>query len=315
VRTLSTHDIHFAAGEVRRDVALVTKLFLSVKDTPLFSTHSTFLGPYYSSTSQQGLRYRLTMLVNSLSEAKPDDVNAQAVITNIERWADDMYETEKELLLKAIEVRSHFAFDMIYWITGITELLLALSNAPACRPHDKDELRKHARWLIATLTWVPNDKDAVTFLENFHMTETLFEAALVAHNRGCNDLANDIGDYLLSWTFKGGKHETGWGILETGLAAAAVFALARGDALSEKLKTDVASSLSKQGAPAQALRDRAARGLREKAVTLYRQAHVGSRIDMAIKRADHVKLKPLLEEIANLLSPGTTHEPVNPGIF
>lgn len=94
---LKKHDIHFAAGELRQDVALIAKLFLNLPDTPLSSIHSTYLGPYYSSTSAQGLRARLTALVNAVSDAKPDDVNAQAVIANIERWADDMYETEKGL--------------------------------------------------------------------------------------------------------------------------------------------------------------------------------------------------------------------------
>src|SRR5690606_34646535 len=54
-----THDILFAVREVRRDVALVAKLFLNVPDTPLSSSHSTFLGPYYTSTSMQSLRSRL----------------------------------------------------------------------------------------------------------------------------------------------------------------------------------------------------------------------------------------------------------------
>ncbi|QOJ09662.1 hypothetical protein [Nitrosomonas sp. H1_AOB3] len=182
-----SRDIHFAVGEVRRDVALVSKLFLNVPDTPLSNSHSTFLGPYYSSTSMQSLRSRLTALANAISEAQPDNTDAQSVIRNIERWADGLYQTEKELLLEAVKAKSHFAFDMIHWITGVTEILLAVSNAPACDHHSQEELRKHARWLIATLTWIPDDKDTVTFVENFQMTETLFEAAVNVNrpdNRG-----------------------------------------------------------------------------------------------------------------------------------
>lgn len=36
---LKKHDIHFAAGELRQDVALVAKLFLNLPDTPLSSIH------------------------------------------------------------------------------------------------------------------------------------------------------------------------------------------------------------------------------------------------------------------------------------
>ena len=38
------HDIHVAVEKVRRDVALVAKLFLNVADTPLLSSDSTCLG-------------------------------------------------------------------------------------------------------------------------------------------------------------------------------------------------------------------------------------------------------------------------------
>jgi hypothetical protein len=304
LRTRS-RDIHFPVGEVRRDVALVAKLFLSVPDTPLSSSHSTFLGPYYSSTSMQSLRARLTALANAISEAQPDNTDAQSVIRNIERWADGIYQTEKELLLAAIKAKSHFAFDMIHWITGVTEILVAVSNAPACDHHSREELQKHARWLIATLTWIPDDKDTVTFVENFQMTETLLESAVDARNRGCDEIAKEIGDILLSWTFKGGKYQTGWGILERGLCGLAAFALLGEDDQVSELRKAVTTHLSGEGAPSQEIRDRAARGIVERSASLYRDGHWSSRIDMAVARADHQKLRPLLEEIAGLLSPGT----------
>jgi len=300
-----SRDIHFAVGEVRRDVALVAKLFLNVPDTPLSSSHSTFLGPYYSSTSMQSLRSRLTALANAISEVPPDNTDAQSVIRNIERWADGLYQAEKELLLEAVKAKSHFAFDMIHWITGVTEILLAVSNAPACDHHSREELRKHARWLIATLTWIPDDKDTVTFVENFQMTETLLESAVDARNRGCDEIAKEIGEILLSWTFKGGKYQTGWGILERGLCGLAAFALLGEDEQVSELRKAVIAHLSGEGAPSQEIRDRAARGIVERSVSLYRDGHWSSRIDMAVARADHQKLRPLLEEIAALLSPGT----------
>ncbi|UQN68510.1 hypothetical protein L0Z11_12555 [Burkholderia multivorans] len=303
-----SRDIHFAVGEVRRDVALLAKLFLNVPDTPLSSSHSTFLGPYYSSTSMDSLRARLTALANAISEAQPDNADAQSVIRNIERWADGLYQTEKELLLAAIQAKSHFAFDMIHWITGVTEILLAVSNAPACDHHSQEELRKHARWLIATLTWIPDNKESVTFVENFQMTETLFEAAIDARNRGCDEIAKEIGESLLSWTFKGGKYQTGWGILEKGLCGLAAFALMAGDEQVSEFRTALAAHLSRESAPAQEIRERAAREILERAESLYRQGHWSSRIDMAIDRSDHEKLRPLLEEIAGLLSPGMAHQ-------
>jgi len=302
------HDIHFVVGEVRRDVALVAKLFLNVPDTPLSSSHNTCLGPYYSSTSVQSLRSRLTALTNAISEALPDNTDAQSVIRNIERWADGLYQTEKELLLDAVKAKSHFAFDMIHWITGVTEILLVVSSAPACDHHRQGELRKQARRLIATLTWIPDDKESVTFVENLQMTESLFEAAISARNRGCDEIAIEIGESLMSWTFKGGKYQTGWGILEKGLCGLAAFAVLVGDEDVSSFKTSLANHLSRESAPVQEIRSRAAREILECAESLYRHEHWSSRIDMAIARSDHEKLRPLLEDIAEMLSPGMVYQ-------
>ena len=296
------HDIHVAVEKVRRDVALVAKLFLNVADTPLLSSDSTCLGPYYSLTSTQSLSARLTALLNELSKAQPDNANAQSVIRNIERWADGLYQTEKELLLKAIKAKSHFAFDMIHWITGVTEILLAVSNTPACDDHSQEELRNHAGWLIATLTWVPDDKESVTFVENVQMTETLFESAMNARNHGCDEIAKKIEGYLLSWTFKGGRYMTGWGVLEKGLCACAVFALMREDGDVDALKSEIRSRVQGDRAPEQEMLEHAARKIRKRAKRFPGRGHWSSRIEQAISETDHRTLAPLLNEIAGILS-------------
>jgi hypothetical protein len=304
---VKNRDIHFAADEVRQHVALVAKIFLKIPDTPLSSVHSTYLAPYFSSVSAQGLRARLTVLANALGNAEADNADAKVVIGNIERWADDIYLTAKELLLAAVEAKSHFTFDMIYWIQGVTEILLALSHAPACHDHDRDELRKHGRWLIFTLSWIPDDKDAVTFVENFQLTEKIFDAVLDAYNRGSEEIAIEIAGMLLSWTFKGGRHQPGWAILDRGLSALAAFAVVIGDAQIDKLKTDISADLAKATAPSQEIRDRAAEDLRERAATPPgRDRFTTSSIEAAIERVDHAKLRPLLMEIADLLSPPAT---------
>ena len=298
-----SRDIHFAVGEVRQDVVLVAKLFLNTPDTHLSSSHSAFLGPYYSSTSPQSFRAHLTTLANSIADAQSDNADAQSVIKNIERWADGLYRTEKELLLAALKAKSHFTFDMIHWITGVTEILLAVSNTPACDDHSQQELRKHARWLIATLTWIPDDKDTVTFVENFQMTETLFEAAIDARNRGCEEIAKEIAGYLLSWTFKGGKYITGWGVLERGVCASAVIAVTGKNGEVDDLKTGIVSRVQADDAPEQDVLDHAARGIRNRAASLSVSGHWSSGIEQAISQTDHNALAPLLEELASMLSP------------
>ncbi len=304
-----SRDIHFAVGEVRRNVALVTKFFLNVPDTPLSSTHSTFLGPYYSSISMQSLRSRLTVLANAISWAQPDNKDVQSIIRNIERWADGLDKTEKELLLEAIKTKSHFTFDMISWITGVTQILLAVSNAAACDHHSKEELRRHARCLIATLTWIPDDKDTLAFVENFRMTETLFESAVDASTRGCDEIAKEIGESLLFWTFKCGRYQSGWGVFEKGLCALAALAVNGGNDDISLLRSAVVSRLTGKSAPEREIRVRTAKEILACAANLHRQGNWLSRIEIAIAQSDHAKLRPLLEEIAGLLA--STDSPVD----
>ena len=301
------HDISFSARKIRQDVALVVKSFLKVPDIPLSSSHSTYLGPYYSSTSRQSLRSCMTTLANRILEFDSDNEDAHRVTRNIEQWADGIYKTEKELLLEAIKVKSHFTFDIIHWITGVTEVLLAVSKAAACDDCTRDKLRQHARSLIATLTCIPDDKETVNFIEHFQMTDTLFEAAIDVHNLGCDEIANEIGKILLSWTFKGGRYQTGSGVLERGLCGAAVFALTGGEERTTELLNSVEAELAKASAPDQDTRDRAARGIRESAATLYSEGYGSSRLEMGIADADHEELCPLLEEIAQRLSPVSAH--------
>ena len=297
-------DIRFVVERVRRDVSSVAKLFLKVPETFLSNIHSTYLESYYSSRSMQSLRAKLVELANGLIEAQPDNADAKTVIRNIEQWSDGLYQTEKELLLAAVETKSNFVFDMIHWVTDVTNILLVVSNAPACDNHSQEELRNHANWLMATLTWIPDDKDSVTFVESFQLTEKLFEAAMDARKYGCADIAWEFGNYLLSWVFKGGKYQAGWGILERGLCGFAAFALMDGDRSVSWITSEVKSRLASKSVPDQETRNRTARGILERVEKLHQRGHESSRIDMAIARSDHGKLRPILVEIAGLLSPG-----------
>ena len=198
--------------------------------------------------------------MNAVSAAESDNESAKTVIRNVEQWADGLYRTTKELLLKAVAARSHFTIHMLQWIQGVTELLLALSNASACDPHSQRELRSHARWLIATLDWIPNDEKSVTFAENFQLTEILFESALDAKGRGCEENADEIARSLLLWTFKGGRYINGWGVLERGLCGCASLALSGEADAVDALKAGIEHHLQGDHAPEPEVLAHAARG-------------------------------------------------------
>jgi hypothetical protein len=304
------HNVRFAIRQVQENVSLLANYFLTLPDNPISSSHSTYLAPYYSSTSQEALRAGLAALVNALMEAKAGDENAKTVIRNITEWADKLHDSEKKLLLAAIKAKSQFTFDMLHWITGVTELLLAMANIPACDKRSRDKLRAQARSLVAVLSWIPDDKEAVGFLETFRPAELLFEAASDARSRQADEVANRIFDMLLSWTFRAGVHHTGWGTLEHGLRAAAVLAVLEGGAWLTMLRAGVTQRLASPGAPEQEARDSAARDLRENAESLYKREFPTSPLEAAANQSDHKVLRPLLREIADLLSPGTANDPI-----
>ena len=141
------------------------------------------MAAYYSSAAKGTFTDRLTDLVNAVTERSKGDEDAERILDHLESWADGLYQTEKELLLAAVEKRSFLALDLITWIVHVTMILVAAANAPAASNHVRDELRKHAMWLISVLDWLPDDKEAVTYLENFRVTDQLFEAAMDARAR------------------------------------------------------------------------------------------------------------------------------------
>jgi len=310
------HDIHFAAGELRKNVALLVRVFLAVPDAPLMSGHSAYLAPYYSLTTTEALAGWLTNLTNELLRAKQEDKRAIAVIHNIGQWSEELYQTEKELLLLAIKGRSQFSFDMLHWITHVTKLLVAISQAPACDHHTKEKLIGHASWLISVVSWIPHDKDTVSFVENSQMTEVLFGAAFDARASGCDEVFDSARDLLAGWAFKAGRHHVGWETLERSMYGLATLALSKKDIDGgPQLKATIAIALAKEEAPDQELRDRAAREIRRRAETLCRPGHWASRIENAMSQINPDKLGPLLIGVADLLSPATAAEPIRSDYF
>ena len=67
--------------------------------------------------------------------------------------------------------------------------------------------------------------------------------------------------------------------------------------------------------PGKKLRDRAALEIRGRAASLYRAGHWSSKIEQAMAQSDHAILQPLLEDIADLISPETKGRVAKQNIF
>lgn len=299
---VQTRDIGHAAREIRSSIAQTCKLFLEVPDAPLSSTHGAYLAPIYSSTSFTSLRALMTPLVNALPEAE-DTEAAETVADHLAIWSDGLYQEQKEILLKAIEKRSHFTFDMIHWITGMTELLIFASRSPHTRDHARRELQTNALWLLSTLTWIPTDQEAVAFMENLSLRSEIFECALRAERDDWPDGYEVAWKLLLKWATEGGRHQTGWGTLERWLTGLCALAL-RGEVnRAEQLKVELAAHLSAADAPGQDMRDRAAANMRNKAENLRVREFEHDLVERILASNDREKTRNLIQEIADILSP------------
>lgn len=296
-----TWEVRYAIKEVRNNLKLIAKMYLKIPDTPLASIHSASLAPYYSGTTTDSLMSWLTYLTNDLLKAEAGNKIAHRVTGHIAEWADDLYQTEKELLLLAIEKRSHLTFDIIHWIVHITKLLLAVSCSDACDEHHRDKLRRSAHWLIYVLSWIPDDEETIKYIETYRIADNIFKSAVDAHKRGCDTEALQIRDLLLSWTRKAGKYQTGWASLENACRGLACLNLIL-ELSDEKLFTDIDTYLSKKDAPTFDIRSRTAFDLREKA-DQYRYGYGHGDIDMAMARVDRSRLRVLLHGIADHLCP------------
>jgi len=293
-------EVIYAINEVRDDVKMIAEIYLNTADTPLMSIHSVSMAPYYSGTSNDSLMSRLTELTNALLEAESKNEDAQRIIRHIVKWADGLYHAEKELLLMAIEKKSHLTFDLVHWIVHITKLLIAVSCADACDKLNSGELRKSAQWLIAVLSSIPDDEETIRYIETYRIADKFVEVALDAHKRGCDNEATEIRKLLLAWTFKAGKYDTGWASLETACCGLASLNIIFG-LPDEDLTQEIDMYLSRKKAPSIDIRSRAVTGLLRESEK-YRTGFGLNSIDTAMLKVDQAKLRVLLRDIAGHLS-------------
>ena len=156
---------------------------------------------------------------------------------------------------------------------------------------------------VATLDWIPSDEDLVTFVENYQLTETLFESALDARQRGCDENAQQIARILLSWSFKGGRYITGWKVLERGLCGCSALALTDHARAVDELKAQIGQHLEREPAPEPEVLAHGAAGLRRRTRRDVCPECTHSRIDRKVARLDSGVVVPVREEIADMLSP------------
>jgi len=298
-------NIDFVGNHLKDNVAMIAQVYLqTVPDKDLLNVHHSTLAPYYSSTSLQGLVISLTEITNAITQRKVGDKDAQVVLGNIAKWSDGLFVTAKEVLLKAIEKRSHFTFDIIQWIGDVTKILIILSRAPACEKQTEEQLRRNATWLICVLSWIPDTSEAILWTENYEVVEIMFEAALTALATGEKQFAKAIGELLFEWAFKAGKYSAGRLTLIDALHALATIAVIPNSWLDPRdIKQRVSQYLTQGGAPSPKIRQATAKYIREAMQSFSHREDSFSRIRHQMHRVDQAQLHGLLADLADLLSP------------
>lgn len=302
------YDLRFPLHELRGDIQNLALLLINnTKATALNNKHSQALAGYYSATSQSGFLVRLSELANQLLHAEADNKDAQQIIRNIREWSDQLYLTQKDLLLAAVEAQSPFVFDMVYWITHTSQVLAALSAASACNDHNRERLEKDATWLVCVLSWLPDDKDSVARLAHYQVDERLFECAMQLYGHGCFNVAKRVASLLLSWAFRAGRYQNGWGTLEHAIYCVAVLSL-RPELQAAVSHDQIQEMMGKYPVPQEIL-DRTAQDIRSKVESPF-QFRMLPGIEHEMSQEDPETLVSVLKRIANLLSPHTANDPV-----
>lgn len=308
-------EVRFALSEIKKNLSLLALMCLATPDGQFGTGHSFYLASYYSGTTHQGLLSWLHDLVNALIEAKEDDAAVSSVLDNLALFSEDLYRTEKEIMLASIKAKSSFTLDIIHWISSVSILLWAAAGAETCDDDTKEELQKHGLWLASVLSWIPHEPDAVEVIERYRLADTLFNLAFEAYRRvGPGPVADRVNKLQLSWAIGAAAHGAHWGSLDQSLCGIAVMALWRGD--SEAMLAALTKAITEaKKQPEQELLDRAARELRRRSERLWEERHTLSHIGSAMAAADHGKLEPLLKSIADVISPGTAEEGIDRHLF
>ncbi|MEP8851752.1 hypothetical protein ABKU49_18945 [Enterobacter hormaechei] len=292
----------FAMENLQNSISQAAMVFLHTDDTVMDSRHSYTLGPYYSVASNGGFIQQFKGLVNYLIDTKIDGDSPDNIVRNIEVWASKLFQSQKEVLLVAAQRRSFFIYDLIYWDVMVCQVLLILSESELCDEHHSEKLKKHSVWLIATLSWLPEEQEVVTFVNNGSFIDSIFEAAMMGLTLNSPDFYGMCKKILEGWVKKTAKHMSTRSGFEEALKSLVALTVREGTVDAEyKLLEKVENILSEIKSPSKELREITARHLLRNAKTYRYRAGFYSPIDIFLSQCDADSIASLFTKIAEIL--------------
>lgn len=294
-------DIGFLSKEIHEHACQIATVVLSVQAPSPSSAHTRVLSPYFSSSNPQSLLGRLRWMTTSLQVDSRDRGACEVVISHIAEWSRNLREPAKDVLILAIRSRSFLAYEMIGWFTGLSEILIRAASAPDCNPSRRETLIDRSEWLLAALTFVPDDEDSLTFLENLQFVDRIFRTALCGHALGLHDFTRTAFSLLVSCALKGTKHLSGTLIFENGLSLAITLAVVVGDpALPALLKQRLAKGIGDEGSALEAVWKLAEADLHERMARVGHSGTLLTSLQRPFSQTEEQQAREMLAEIASL---------------
>nr|WP_129502260.1 hypothetical protein [Malaciobacter halophilus] len=285
--------------DFRKALTLIAKTHINLPSKPLII--QTNIDPYFSHLSPQAFLASLTEIVNALLAEKEKNENSSIIIDNIEKWSEQIYIESKELLLLSIEKKSNFISDILNWIKTVSELLMTTSNAISCNEHTKKDLQKNASWLIFTYSWIPKDKESIQLVENYQLTELIFELILKSHQRNCKKITDDLIEYLLKWGLEVGQIDNSHSSCENSIYALCSLTFFIDSFNLEDLKIMIKQKIDDVNLDNE-FKTKIAKELKAKSVSIYKGMARYSTIENCMLSTDILKMKKLLNEVSDLFN-------------
>lgn len=295
--------------DINESMLNVTNNFLQVPDL-YGNIHITCLESYY-----EKMVYELQHLKEICLQAKKYDVTYSEIIDNFKEWSANLALTIKGTFLLTVEKRSHFFFYLVHWIINVSEILLALAESPSCKnvaykKQRQKQIWKQSKKLFDVLWEIPyDDKENVRFLENYRLTDILFNAIRTGQQYHCPEFVETARKLLLMWGLRAGRFSGSRAFEDTvyGLATLALTS-DMADHETTRMKKELHSLLAL--GPDRQERASVACRIRERSETMYQTLSSSSEIELAMASVDPDKMEALLKELADILSPETAVGPV-----
>ena len=301
--SLIVSDEHTVRNEVNRlqeCVSQVAEMLLKIPETTVLGEHSVWAQAFYSMGHTSSLSAKMSAITNRISTADAEDKVAHQAVRHLQEWADKLWEHHRELLQHSVKKRSKLTFDLVHWISGMSQMLIAIADAPVSN-RMSDDLRRSASWLALTLSFIPNDKDTIDFIESSNLTEQFFEIAKFALQHNSPEIADQIREVMLSRACTKECEDAGWDVLSNTIRGLCVLAIidSKADAVPD-LIDKLQKHLLAASAPSQEYQERVAK-------TIFEYDHGISQMSYAMGQVDRPLLQEALKSCAVVLrDPDTT---------